>query len=85
MTTQFTLLSLSRKTYVRHQISSNSEIVRILCFSRRLDKLSHDTWHGGRVPCVTCMGGTWNMGGLCVMPLGLHELGGGQMSRHTHA
>ena len=39
--------------------------------------------HG--VPCGTCMGDTWHMGGPSVMPLGLHELGGGQMSSHPHA
>ena len=39
---------------------------------------------GKRVSCVTCMGNTWNMGGPSVMPLGLHELGGGHVSSHPH-
>ena len=28
-------------------------------------------------PCGTFMGDTWHMGGPSVMPLGLHEFGGG--------
>ena len=57
---------------------------------RRIPRLSfcmyfetERTKHG--VPCGTCMGDTWHMGGPSVMPLGLHDLGGSQMSSHPHA
>ena len=40
---------------------------------------------GKRVPCDTCMGDTWHMGGPSVMALGLHELGEGHVSSHPLA